>query len=146
MAAAAPTAAAHGGLMSEYIHHIFICGNQRPDSHPRGCCDPAGGELLRAAFKKALKTRGLRASMRANRSGCLDQCEHGPCVAVYPEAIWYGSVGLNDVDEIVERHLEGGEIVQRLRISEDCLNNPNCPHRRKQADALQTWLREHPKK
>ena len=79
--------------------------------------------------------------MRANRSGCLDHCEHGPCVVVYPGGIWYGGVQLTDVDEIVERHLLGGEIVQRLVIAEDCINNPNCPHRRDRAEDLQAWLR-----
>ena len=143
---AALTAIAPGVCMSEYTHHLFVCGNQRPDGHPRGCCDPQGAELLRAAFKKALRTRSLRASMRANRSGCLDQCEHGPCVVIYPDAIWYGGVQLTDVDEILERHLRGGEIVQRLLIAEDCINNPDCPHRRKRAGALQNWLLEHPKK
>ncbi len=131
--------------MPNYTNHLFVCGNQRPGGHPRGCCDPEGTELLRAAFKKALKTRGLRLSMRANRSGCLDQCEHGPCVVVYPAGIWYGNVQLTDVDEIVERHLEGGETVQRLLIAEDCINNPRCPHRRNQARAIKAWVRDHPK-
>ena len=127
--------------MSKYTHHLFVCGNQRPQGHPRGCCDPQGAELLRATFKKALRTRGLRSSMRANRSGCLDHCEHGPCVVVYPAGIWYGGVQLTDVDEIVERHLLGGDIVQRLVIAPDCINNPNCPHRRDRAEDLQAWLR-----
>ncbi len=132
--------------MPKYTHHLFVCGNQRHEGHPRGCCDPQGAELLRAAFKSALKTRGLRSSMRANRSGCLDQCEHGPCVVVYPSGTWYGNVQLTDVDEIVECHLQGGEIVQRLLIAEDCLNNTSCPHRRERARALQVWVREHPQK
>ena len=139
-------ALARGVVMSEYTHHLFVCGNQRPDGHPRGCCDPQGAELLRAAFKKSLGTHGLRASMRANRSGCLDQCEHGPCVVVYPEGTWYGGVQLTDVDEIVQRHLQGGEIVSRLLIAVDCINNPACPHRRNRAAALRRWLGEQPAK
>ena len=78
--------------------------------------------------------------MRANRSGCLDHCEHGPCVVVYPAGIWYGGVQLTDVDPIVDRHLLGGEIVRRLLIVEDCINNPGCPHRRQREADLPAWL------
>ncbi len=95
--------------------------------------------MLRAAFKKAIRSRGLRSSSRANRSGCLDQCEHGPCVVVYPGAVWYGGVQLTDVNEIVERHLLAGETVRRLLISEDCINNPDCPHRRPLARRIRDW-------
>lgn len=69
--------------------------------------------------------------MRANRSGCLDQCEHGPCVVVYPEGIWYGGVAVADVATIVEEHLLGGRPVRRLLIDESCINNRDCPHRRR---------------
>ena len=54
--------------------------------------------------------------MRANKSGCLDQCEHGPTVVVYPDAVWYGRVTEADIDEIIERHIIGGEPVARLRL------------------------------
>ncbi len=118
-------------LMPKFTHHIFVCGNQRPEGHPRGCCDPEGREALRASFKQTLKQRGLRGRMRANRSGCLDQCEHGPCVVVYPEGVWYGGVALEDVSTIVEEHLLGGRPVQRLLIKESCINNRECPHRRR---------------
>ena len=117
--------------MPSFEYHIFVCGNQRYSGHPRGCCDPEGGEALRNAFKLALKAKGLRATARANRSGCLDQCEHGPCVVVYPEAIWYGAVGLEDVEEIVQSHIIEGAPVERLLLLESCINNRDCPHRRK---------------
>src|ERR1044072_1611813 len=100
--------------MPKFEHHIFICTNTREEGHPRGCCDPAHtGELLQA-FKSAVSKRGLKGRVRANKAGCMDQCEHGPNVVVYPEAIWYGNVQLNDVDEIVESHIIGGVPVARL--------------------------------
>lgn len=73
---------------------------------------------LKAAFKKSLKANGLREQVRANSAGCLDACEFGPSVVVYPEAIWYGGVQLGDVDEIITSHLVGGKPVERLQIQD----------------------------
>ena len=94
--------------MPLFERHVFVCGNRREDGHPRGCCDPTGAEALHKAFKQTIAERGLQRRVRANRSGCLDQCEHGPTVVVYPEAVWYGGVTLTDVAEIVDQHLVGG--------------------------------------
>ena len=101
-------------VMARYERHLFVCLNERPPDHPRGCCAAKGSADLRAAFKKALKERGLAGRIRANAAGCLDTCENGISVVVYPEAVWYGGVTLADVDEIVERHLVHGEVVERL--------------------------------
>lgn len=115
--------------MPGFTHHVFVCGNVRPDGHPRGCCDPSGGQALREAFKTELKRAGLGPLVRANHSGCLEQCEHGPTVVIYPQGIWYGRVTEKDVPRIVRQTLVGGEVLSDLAISHDCLNNPKCPHR-----------------
>ena len=104
--------------MAPFDKHLFICGNRREPGHVRGCCDPEGSEALHKAFKKALAERGLNRRMRANRSGCLDQCEKGPSVVVYPENVWYGGVTEADVTEIIEQHLIGGTPVTRLLMPE----------------------------
>ena len=65
-----------------------------------------------------------RTGVRANMAGCLDQCEHGVTVVIYPEAVWYGGVTAADVPEIMDRHIGKGEIVERLRIPEHLLNRP----------------------
>lgn len=116
--------------MAPFERHVFVCGNQRPAGHPRGCCDPDAGDALQKAFKKALADRGLQRRVRANRAGCLDQCEHGPTVVVYPDGVWYGGVTIADVGEIVDRHLAGGEPVTRLRLADGCVNTADCEHRR----------------
>ena len=63
-----------------------------------------------------MKTRGLKGIVRANMAGCLDQCSKGPAVVVYPEAIWYGGVQLDDVSDIMDQHIIGGKPVERLII------------------------------
>jgi (2Fe-2S) ferredoxin len=105
----------------KFDQHIFICMNQREAGHPRGCCDPTGQGELQRLFKTKLAQRGLK-MVRANKSGCLDQCELGPTVVVYPEAVWYGSVKPEDVDEIIESHIVGGRPVERLIIPDAILN------------------------
>jgi (2Fe-2S) ferredoxin len=115
--------------MPPFERHIFVCGNQRPVGHPRGCCDPAGQAELQKLFKQKLAERGLKGKVRANQSGCLDQCEHGPNVVVYPEAVWYGGVTLADVDEILESHILSGRPVERLRLPNGCINTEKCEHK-----------------
>lgn len=69
-------------------------------------------------MKAELHRRGLKGRMRANAAGCLDQCARGPTVVVYPEGVWYGGVTPEDVPEIIEQHLLGGEVVERLVLKD----------------------------
>jgi len=107
--------------MPRFTKHIFICMNQREPGHPRPCCDPTGQGELQHLFKVKLAQRGIEL-VRANKSGCLDQCELGLTVAVYPEGIFYGGVRPQDVDEIIESHIVNGRPVERLRIPDEILN------------------------
>lgn len=115
--------------MANYQKHLFICTNQRATDHPRGSCDRDGIGALQVAFKKELAAHGLTTEIRANKAGCLDQCEHGPVVVVYPEGVWYGGVTAADIPEIVESHIMGGRPVERIRLTDDCINTATCPHR-----------------
>lgn len=118
--------------MPKFEKHIFVCGNQRAAGHPRGCCDPNATKELQVLFKQKLVEQGLKGTVRANHAGCLDQCEHGPTVVVYPEAVWYGGVQASDVAEIVTSHIIGGKPVERLIIPDECLNAP-CDHKQKKS-------------
>ena len=110
--------------MPKFEKHIFICTNQRPEGHSRGCCNASGDADLQRIFKAKLADHGISGSrVRANKSGCLDQCEAGPTVVVYPDAVWYGHVTPADVDEIIESHIIGGRPVKRLIILDSQLNN-----------------------
>ena len=90
-------------------------------------------------MKALSKQLGLDGRVRINESGCLDQCEHGITVVVYPEATWYGFVQPGDVEEIVRSHLIDGRPVDRLRLSHSCVNTEQCPHR---APAIQLGIRK----
>jgi (2Fe-2S) ferredoxin len=100
--------------MAKFQKHIFICVNERAPDDPKGCCAARGGKDVAAAFKKKLYDRGLKRIVRANKALCLDQCALGVTVVVYPEATWYGHVTVDDVDEIIDRHIVGGTPVERL--------------------------------
>lgn len=104
--------------MPSFQRHVFVCINERSADHPKGCCKARGGVEVRDALKKELSARGISKIVRANNAGCLDQCEHGVTVVVYPEQVWYGHVTVDDIGELVDRHIVGGEIVDRLLLTE----------------------------
>ena len=115
--------------MPKFTHHIFICCNQRAAGHSRGCCDPDGSNKLRELFKAEVASRGLKPNVRANKAGCLDQCELGPTVVIYPHEIWYGGVQPTDVPRIIEETIIAGNIIPELVISNEQLNNTKTPNR-----------------
>ena len=104
-------------MTSFYKHHIFFCTNRREDGD-RPCCAHRNSEALQAHAKARVKALGLAGEgrIRVNKSGCLDRCEHGPVVVVYPDAVWYTVIDEKDVDENIDAHLVGGRPVDRLRL------------------------------
>jgi (2Fe-2S) ferredoxin len=93
-----------------YERHIFVCTAGE-------WCPTVDGDGLgvHAALKAAAEAAGLAGRVRVNRAGCFSQCGSGPMVVIYPEGVWYAAVSPGDAAEIVERHLVGGEPVERLR-------------------------------
>jgi (2Fe-2S) ferredoxin len=104
--------------MGRFQKHIFVCVNERLKDHPKGCCLHKGSAEVREAMKEELKKLGLRSIVRANNSGCLDACEFGPTIVVYPEGVWYGGVTKEDVHDIIHEHIINGKVVERLLIRE----------------------------
>ena len=88
--------------MPAYERHVFVCHNIRPADAPRPSCTTDGQSELHTRLKQLSREAGLDARVRINKSGCLDQCEHGPTVVVYPDAVWYGNVRPEDAAEIVQ--------------------------------------------
>jgi (2Fe-2S) ferredoxin len=116
--------------MPNFERHVFVCLNERDDSAARPSCAAKHSKKLKGALKDAAKDAGLKGRVRINEAGCLDQCEHGPVIVVYPEAVWYGFVHVRDVEEIVQEHLVNGRPVERLRLPDSCINTSHCPHRK----------------
>ncbi len=103
--------------MGYYERHVFFCENLREEAD-RACCARKGASDMRDYCKAQVKAKGLagEGKVRVNKAGCLDRCEEGPCVVVYPEGVWYTYVDKADIDEIVEEHLVNGRVVERLKI------------------------------
>lgn len=103
--------------MSFYRHHVFFCTNRRPPG-VRASCGARNAEQAREHAKKRIRELKLAApgAVRINNAGCMERCEEGPCIAIYPQAVWYTYSSESDIDEIIERHIVGGEIVERLRL------------------------------
>jgi (2Fe-2S) ferredoxin len=95
--------------------HVFVCCNRRPDGHPRGSCAAKGSERLRDYMKARAKELGLK-RMRVNTAMCLDRCELGPCVVIYPDGVWYRVGSTADVDAVLERHVAAGGRVPELML------------------------------
>ncbi|MCX7933233.1 MAG: (2Fe-2S) ferredoxin domain-containing protein [Rhodovarius sp.] len=100
-----------------YDLHIFVCTNRRPDGHRRGSCAARGSEALRDYMKARVKELGIP-RIRVNTAGCLDRCEFGPTLVIYPEGVWYRPQTREDVEEILEVHVRGGGRVPRLMLTE----------------------------
>lgn len=98
-----------------YRHHVFCCVNERPEGNPRGCCARKGAVRLRNYMKGRAKRMGLD-DVRINAAGCLDRCELGPTLVVYPEGIWYRAETKEDVEEILAGHIRDGMPVGRLML------------------------------
>jgi (2Fe-2S) ferredoxin len=93
-----------------WARHVFVCTSGKT-------CPTVDGDGLgvHARLKALVAEMGLGKTVRVNHSGCLDQCGHGPMVVVYPEAVWYSGVRVEDCDEIARSHLRDGQAVERLR-------------------------------
>ena len=102
--------------MSYYQRHVFFCVNQREAG--ASCCNNLGAQDVRDYAKDRIKSLKLsgQGKVRINNAGCLDRCDEGPVIVIYPEETWYTYIDKEDVDEIIEEHLINGRVVERLKI------------------------------
>ena len=102
--------------MSFYSKHVFICTNQREDGRP--CCQDHDTRTLFKHMKEQARADGLLGpkGVRINKSGCLGRCAQGPVLVIYPDNVWYQFKESTDLDEILEKQVKKGEVVDRLLI------------------------------
>lgn len=93
--------------MEVFEKHVFVCVSGKT-------CPSFGAVEVCDAMRKEISDRGLKKRIRINKAGCFDQCGHGAVIVVYPESVWYANVKVEDVKEIIESHLIGGQPVERL--------------------------------
>ncbi|EXF95067.1 NADH dehydrogenase [Pseudomonas fluorescens HK44] len=86
-----------------YEHHVLICTNLRPDG--RRSCSGSGAHELLSAAKRKLAKMGEPGTSRANASGCLGRCDHGPVMVIYPANLWFSCKTPQQVERILEQHL-----------------------------------------
>ena len=105
--------------MAYYKHHVFVCTNKRNDG--RSSCQDFQAQELRDHMKARSKELGLlgKGEIRINSAGCLNRCDEGPVMVVYPQETWYTFMDQDDIDEIIDEHLIKGNEVERLKLEDD---------------------------
>jgi len=108
--------------------HIFICNNKRSKDDPRGSCSERGSDDLLDYAKKRIHELGLKGEIRVNKAGCLDACTHGPAMVVFPDDVWYSPMVVfpddvwyspktkNDIEIIIEHHIQNNNLAKELVI------------------------------
>lgn len=102
--------------MNKPTHHIFVCTSSRPNGQQKGACHTKDGVEIMMKFMEEIEDRDLGGEVFITNTGCFGICDKGPIVVVYPDNVWYGSVTVDDVEEIMDEHIEGGNPVERLVI------------------------------
>lgn len=105
--------------MPKPAHHIIVCTNQRPPGHPRGSCGENAANEVFERFSMGVEQKMLFGKALVTNAGCTGPCSMGPVVIVYPEGVWYIKVKPDDVEEILESHIIGGNKIDRLEMPED---------------------------
>jgi len=99
--------------LSHFRQHYFVCINARPP-FAKPSCSPKNANQILMMLQDEVEKRALLNEIKITGCSCIGPCEDGPTMVVYPEGIWYAHVTLDDVNEIVERHMVQGKPVKRL--------------------------------
>ena len=102
--------------MKNIKHHIFVCSSSRANGLQRGMCFSKDAVKIVMKFMAEVDERDLTNEVMVTNTGCLGVCGKGPVIVVYPEGTWYGNVKIEDVEKIMDQHIEGGKVVEELLI------------------------------
>ena len=102
--------------MNKPKYHILVCTSSRVNGTQKGFCHTKASVGIVNTFMEEIEDRGLGGEVMVSNTGCLSLCEKGPVVVIYPDNIWYGGVTLDDVEEIMNEHIEGGNVLKRLEL------------------------------
>lgn len=102
--------------MNKPKRHIFVCTSSRMTGQQKGYCHTKQGVDIVAKFMEEIEERELGEEIFVSNTGCFGICEKGPIVVVYPDNVWYGNVTPDDVEKIMDEHIEGGTPVKNLEI------------------------------
>lgn len=95
--------------------HAFACMQARPPGHPRGSCAERGAKPLVERLQRRVDAERL-AGVAVTVTGCMGFCQAGPLMVVYPQGLWYAPRTEADIDEIIDSHFKGGQLVERLVV------------------------------
>jgi (2Fe-2S) ferredoxin/SAM-dependent methyltransferase len=98
--------------MELFRFHVFVCTQQKPEGVPS--CPASGSFAVLNALDRETQARGVSNDVQLTTCGCMGLCDEGPVMVVYPEGVWYRGVQPSDISEIVDTHLRGGKLVDRL--------------------------------
>ena len=102
-------------FMSYYQQHVFFCTNLRDNA--RQSCQQCDAQAARDYVKQRCKTLFPDPhAIRINSAGCLNRCKRGPVLVIYPQGVWYRYDNQRDLDDIIDQHLQKGEVVERLLL------------------------------
>jgi (2Fe-2S) ferredoxin len=87
----------------QFEKYVFVCVNERPAGERVSCGGSFCGKELAARLKEEVKKAGTADKIRVSKSMCLDVCEEGANVLIYPDDLWLKHVELSDIPSILEK-------------------------------------------
>ncbi len=91
--------------MQKPEYHIFVCNSFRVGGEPQGVCHQKGSQNLLAMLQEEVADRGIDAMVTA--TSCMNICEKGPVLVIYPGEWWYTEVTEESLEAILDALEEG---------------------------------------